>query len=200
MKNTFIFLFVILFVTACNNEMDENVQNKVQSGSPEVVLQERDPSLPKEWSQKKTGIQLSTKAVWPVDQYIGRSYTIGNSILGDNQNVRLPVVDYNKIKDQVIHDNTGKTNIEISTYAGYDRYEKNVEVEKKVSSGFSLNLGLFKIGRKKKISEKFNESLIEESRRVYGEVSIEVRSGTYLVSTTSSATKKWRQILWLITF
>lgn len=190
MKNSYLFLSVVLLITACNNEIDENVQSKIQNGSSEVVLQVRDPNLPTEWSKKKTGMELSTKAYWPVDQYIGRSYMIGNAIIGDPENVRLPVLNYSKIKDDVTPDNPGKAKIDVLTYANYDRFEKKAEIERKISSGFSLNLGLFKIGRKKKLNEKFNESIINESTRVYGEVSIEVRNGSYIMSATSSATKK----------
>lgn len=65
------------------------------------------------------------------------------------------------------------------------RYETNSQVSKTVKSGFSLNVGLFKIGREKKMTELFKSSSSFGMNCVYGELNIEIKGNQYeLLSTT----------------
>lgn len=178
----------MLLFAACTNEMT-GPQVGIESGTQkEVVLQERASYLPTEWTVKKKS-KPATRSVQSVEEYIGRSYDIGNTILGDPDNVRLPVLDYEKIKSRVISDFAGTTEIASYAYADYDRYEENVLETKKVSSGFSLNLLIFKFGREKKTTETFKTQTINENRQVFGEVDVEVRDQAYQISTTSATLK-----------
>ena len=189
MKRTIISLLSgMLLFAACTNEMT-GPQAGIESGTQkEVVLQERASYLPTEWTVKKNS-KPATRSVQSVEEYIGRSYDIGNTILGDPDNVRLPVLDYEKIKSRVISDFAGTTEIASYAYADYDRYEENVLETKKVSSGFSLNLLIFKFGREKKTTETFKTQTINENRQVFGEVDVEVRDQAYQISTTSATLK-----------
>ena len=178
----------MLLFAACTNEMT-GPQADIESGDQkEVVLQERASYLPTEWTVEKKS-KPATRSVQSVEEYIGRSYDIGNTILGDPDNVRLPVLDYEKIKSRVISDFAGTTEIASYAYADYDRYEENVLETKKVSSGFSLNLLIFKFGREKKTTETFKTQTINENRQVFGEVDVEVRDQAYQISTTSATLK-----------
>ena len=63
-------------------------------------------------------------------------------------------------------------------------------VTQKVSSGFNLNLGLFKIGRQKSTTEKFYDFLSNSQKSVFGETEIEVRHRKHELQTISSARKR----------
>lgn len=187
-RSTISLLSGMLLFAACTNEMT-GPQADIESGDQkEVVLQERASYLPTEWTVEKKS-KPATRSVQSVEEYIGRSYDIGNTILGDPDNVRLPVLDYEKIKSRVISDFAGTTEIASYAYADYDRYEENVLETKKVSSGFSLNLLIFKFGREKKTTETFKTQTINENRQVFGEVDVEVRDQAYQISTTSATLK-----------
>lgn len=190
MKNIFKYSLIILLTTACSNKMDELADNTNQQNSSEVILQERDPNLPTEWTTKKP--RTSTRAELPSELYIGRSYDVGNTIIGDVENVRLPVLRIDKIEEEekVEHDFAGATAIMKFAYADYDRYEKNVSTMKTINTGFSLNLKVFKIGRTKKITETFNSNSVSTNERVYGQVDIEVRHKSHLISATSGSAKE----------
>ena len=187
-RSTISLLSGMLLFAACTNEMT-GPQAGIESGDQkEVVLQERASYLPTEWTVEKKS-KPATRSVQSVEEYIGRSYDVGNTILGDPDNVRLPVLDYEKIKSRVISDFAGTTEIASYAYADYDRYEENVLETKKVSSGFSLNLLIFKFGRQKETTETFKSQTIDENRQVFGEVGIEVRDKAYQISTTSATLK-----------
>ena len=69
------------------------------------------------------------------------------------------------------------------------RYETNSQVSRTVKAGFSLNLGLFKIGREKKMTELFKTSFSSESNCVYGELNLEIKGSQYELLTTAAKRK-----------
>ena len=80
---------------ACT-ESDETLFDRTEdhlSEPVEIVVQERDPSLPAE-PTRIGGISpsavLGSEFIQP-DDFIGRGYKIGNTILGDPENVSIPV-------------------------------------------------------------------------------------------------------------
>lgn len=48
---------------------------------------------------------------------------------------------------------------------------KNTEMTKKVESGFSINVGLFSLGRKKTVTELFKTNTVNLSQELTGEAS-----------------------------
>ena len=187
-RSTISLLSGMLLFAACTNEMT-GPQADIESGDQkEVVLQERASYLPTEWTVEKKS-KPATRSVQSVEEYIGRSYDVGNTILGDPDNVRLPVLDYEKIRSKVTSDFTGTTEISTYAYANYDRYEKNVLDTDKFNSGFSINLLVFSFGRSKNVTETFQTQVIDENRQVFGEVDVEVRDKAYQISTTSATLK-----------
>ena len=166
-RSTISLLSGMLLFAACTNEMT-GPQADIESGDQkEVVLQERASYLPTEWTVEKKS-KPATRSVQSVEEYIGRSYDVGNTILGDPDNVRLPVLDYEKIRSKVTSDFTGTTEISTYAYANYDRYEKNVLDTDKFNSGFSINLLVFSFGRSKNVTETFQTQVIDENRQVFG--------------------------------
>ena len=191
------FLLTTLLVAACTNENDmltghADSRSSNQSDSV-VILQERNQNLPTEWSRKVAHTR-SARSFTPLEDYVGYAYNIGNSFLGDYENITFPVIDLTKLRDNfpsaVSGQNIGETTITKNVYTDYDKYVQNSNITKKVTSGFSLNLGLFKLGRKKTHTETFINNEISESKKVYGELSIEFKHGKYTLNTTNVVMKK----------
>lgn len=189
MKKYILSAFVLCFATACEKNLieEELLDTKQES---EVILQERDPNLPTAWARSQKNILKTASAQpssnWPINAYIGRSYTIGNSIIGDPANIRGPILDYDKIQDIVTADPIRRTTIDIFSYSDYNRFEEKTSITKKISTGFSLNLGLFSLGRKKFTEEKFNTHQFNQNKNVLGQVDVEVREDLYQISLTPS--------------
>lgn len=165
-------------------------------GSSPIVVQERDPALPTEPSR----IRLHTRSVASgsefiePDDYIGRGYKIGNTILGDPENFSIPVFQRLKLKADYpgyfVNTSLLKTAVNYFAYTTDEEYEAKANVTKKVSSGFKLNLGLFSIGRKRTMEESFSTYDYRRSQDSYGELNIEFRRALYQLSISSLVNKR----------
>lgn len=189
----------------CSNEEDI-----VSETMPEkaILLQERDKSIPEVRNLPLIACDsIRTRSIGPNDEIIGNSdallgysYSIGNSILGDMENVKFPVLDLEKIKSMgttyITRKQLNSTFNYAFAYNGMARYEENSQVSKTVKTGFSLNLGLFKIGREKKMTELFKSSFSTSSNAVYGELNLGLRNSQFELLSTSDKLKTYaRQCL-----
>lgn len=203
MKN-FIRLTTVLSITilffACNNDNDDyNNWGSNQNESSDVILKERDRNLPEVVTRKMILEHKPTARANGVDEgkignsdiLLGYSYTIGSSIIGEYNNVLLPVVDVKKVKEvdaSYVDPKYLNTNFTHSfAYSNFERYETNSTVTKKVSSGVSLNLGVFKIGRKKTTSEIFKYSLTSSAKVVYGELNLDIKNSSFRLQGSDGA-------------
>ena len=201
MKKTFLFTTLISFIgvfQSCSQQ-DESFETLLYTkNTQDIVLQERSHLLPDVRSSKiykdKNSCSRSTgtngEIIGNSDVLLGYSYDVGNSIIGDYTNVRFPILDLDKVKalsaSNVVPKALNTTEKEISTYYGMEEYESKSSVNKKVKSGFSLNIaGIFKFGRTKTISEIFRDSIIRSNNVVYGELGLQLRKGSFSILTTS---------------
>ena len=196
-KNTSLIIasFFTLMFAACSNDTDEiNRIGNSDSKSPDIILQERDSKLPKVKTQSLVLEDTKTRATGPngeiignSDKLLGFSYTVGNSIMGDISNVLYPIVDINKVKNAdngyVVPKLLNGNFTHAYTYSDFDRYEYNSTVTKKVASGFSLNLGLFKFGRKKTTTEVFTTQITSSRNYVFGELNLDIRNSSFSLQT-----------------
>ena len=199
MKKLFISLCIILFTISCTNEEETNnytpVDNQSNSTS-EIILQERNSSLPRVWS-KKTAQRVTTRASFTdATDFLGCSYAVenGTSIIGDFANAKYPVVNMKKLLERypsyINPKELRTTETKALSYSDFDRLEKNKTFTKTVKSGFSLNLGPFKFGRQKTIKETFVHNTDDSEKVVHGELSIEVVNGMLNLQTAPSALRK----------
>lgn len=85
----------------------------------------------------------------------------------------------------------GKGEAQSFAYTGFDRYTENSSTTKKINNaGFTLNLGLFSLGAHKTMTEVFTTSKVEESKRIFGELNIQIRDASYYMQTSSNIIKK----------
>lgn len=169
------------------------------------VLQDRDPNLPERLqyvdlqnasraSDQSTGLHVSN------DRLLGFGYKIGNSILGDMQNVSWPVVDINKVRQlsgtYTYSMDMNESKSDYYTYTDFDRYVEKSKVSRTVTSGFSINLLLFKIGRKKKTTTSLINIDSLTSKSVFGELNVIYKTGKFSLNTLPTSLKLyWRKCL-----
>lgn len=195
----FLLIFTALFSVFACTKSDETYFVPTDDASQEpalIVVQERDPTLPAEPSRigslaKKS---VAENGFIQSDDFIGRAYKIGNTILGDPENFSIPVFQRLKLKTDYpgYFTNTSlmKTEINYFAYTTDEEYEAKTNVTNKVSSGFKLNLGLFSIGRKKKMEQSFSTYDYQRTRDAYGELNIEFRRALYALRTSSLVNKR----------
>lgn len=196
-KCVFTIVISINLMASCTNDDDYMSSSYQNEETDNIVLQNRQVSVPH--VQKlplKAIMDNSTRSgsnrvdlIGDSDEMLGYSYTVGNSIIGDMENVKYPVLDLEKVKAKystsIIKKSLGSSSSYSFSYNGMSRYETNSQVSKTVKSGFSLNVGLFKIGREKKMTELFKSSSSFGMNCVYGELNIEIKGNQYeLLSTT----------------
>ena len=75
------------------------------------------------------------------------------------------------------------------SYSDYDSYASKLSQTKKVSSGFQLNLGLFKLGRKKKTEETFKSELTSSQKVVYGELNLLLKNSSFNLQASDGSRK-----------
>ena len=202
--NKLYYLFMgILFITIMNSCSNEDVVPSIESHSwaEDIILQKRSTSVPKAKNMPFRAINKkqtrsyagNNDMIGDSEILLGYSYTVGNSIVGSIENVKFPVLDLNKIKTKYSTSITRKQLNSTGNYAfsynGMSRYETNSQVSRTVKAGFSLNLGLFKIGREKKMTELFKNSFSSESNCVYGELNLEIKGSQYELLTTAAKRK-----------
>lgn len=203
-KNYFIYAVLSLMAVNCTNEdsleygNDSNTDNR-HGGI--TVLKERNPSLPKEVKNRPVVVEKrevrgntdNGAMIGNSDALLGYSYVVGNSILGDYENVGSPVISIEKVKeygeDYITSKNLQKYSAERFSYSDYDRYESHLFESKKVDSGFKLNLGLFKIGRKKTMTSVFKSDVVSEEKAVYGELNLLYQHSSFALQASDGSRK-----------
>ena len=202
--NKLYYLFMgILFITIMNSCSNEDIVPSIESHSwaEDIILQKRSTSVPKAKNMPFRAINKkqtrsyagNNDMIGDSEILLGYSYTVGNSIVGSIENVKFPVLDLNKIKTKyptsITRKQLNSTGNYAFSYNGMSRYETNSQVSRTVKAGFSLNLGLFKIGREKKMTELFKTSFSSESNCVCGELNLEIKGSQYELLTTAAKRK-----------
>lgn len=199
MKKFILFSFIILFAISCNN--DDEISNSTSpynqdDSTSEIILKERDPNLPRVWS-KKTTPRANTRASYTdATDFLGNSYAIenGTSIIGDFSNARFPIVNMKKLLERypsyIVAKELRTTSTEAMSYASFERLETTSSYTKTIKSGFSLNIGPFKMGRTKNITDVFKHNTDNSEQAVHGELSVEVINGMISLQTAPSALKR----------
>lgn len=183
------------FLLSCNNdELSQDIQDGVQK---QLILKERDAKYPLQLESDSyrerhdQGSRTSYSINDPLDavQYLGRGFKITTVPVADVQNLTWPVVDLEKF-ERDFHGSIAKkpmleSSVHYFSYANFDRYSQNSSTTKKIDGGFKIKLWAFSIGAKRKMTEVFTKSIVEESNRVFGELNIDIRK--YLIEMQTSS-------------
>lgn len=191
-----------VFVISCEEHNLLNSGNKQNTSliTGVTVLQERNPSLPSTVRDVPVQLKGKTRAtnesgalIGNSDQILGYSYKVGNSILGDYENVGDQIIDIDKVKKLQTSYITSKALQqyipEVLTYSDMDSYVSVLNKTKKVISGFSVNLGLFKVGRKKTTTETFRSFSCSTDKIVFGELNLFYKNSSFNMQVSDGALK-----------
>ncbi|AKH95173.1 hypothetical protein [Elizabethkingia anophelis] len=192
--------FSLLLLASCARDLVSDLGNTDPIQTGDIILQKRNPGLTTMLSNPKMNrLARSSDNPTPLDhpfRYLGYTYKFGNYIVGHSDNIGRQIIDVQALYlDPVMKGYSDvipilTTDAKTSTYASYDRFEKNTEMTKKVESGFSINLGLFSLGRKKTVNELFKTNTVNLSQELTGEVDLMYTHSRVWLDNVSGAQKR----------
>lgn len=200
MKNIiFLFSSLLILLSSCTDSNDDLRTNSVLSKDI-VVLKERDPNTPWNPSTYKSKFTSETKSISPrstsvpTRDYLGYSLKNNTYPFEDTRNLGNPVVNLSQLtKDYPSYTISWKNNTGEATsfsYSSFDRYLSNSSISKTVNGGFSLNLGLFKIGSEHSYTTVFSNSLVNDRNTTFGELNVVVRDSCHRMQISSNIKEK----------
>ena len=144
-----------LFI-ACSEDLNlcaqQNTVVETDYSCDDVILQERNPSLPDVITGKPSFDEELTRSgemIGGTDKYLGYGYKLlkGNYIPSDFDNFTHSILDIESLKEydeSYIDENYPNWNDQSSfAYYDFNNYTHFSSISKTVKSGFSLNLGFF---------------------------------------------------------
>lgn len=188
MKNVLVVL-LLLFIISCNqSDIDYDV-NCVSFSDGEVL---KDRTANKKWSSyEESGYsnknQVRNSDILHLGDVVGYTYNF-NEENDPFVNVGIPAINMDKFKKE----NPGyysersipSQSSNYFSFTSFDKYEHHYKDTKIVNAGFSLNLGLFSIGAKRKHTKVFSEQSVNENNRVFGQYYIQVTDSLYRIAIT----------------
>lgn len=192
----------MIIFTQCANDEDSlrNIEDEKANAENEVIIPRsshmpdvnRYKSLNEMFPSTRTS-QNGEPEICNDESFLGSGYTVGNSIIGDYSNVNYHVVDLEKVRsfgsNRILSKGLQTSDRVSFTYSNFDQYADSCSIVKKISSGFSINLGIFKIGRKKLTTEVFKSAFVSSNQSVYGELNLLIRKGQFKLETSPASIK-----------
>lgn len=209
------FFYVIIlsaaipFFIACSDCLDLSTSQmsaiETENSGGDVVIQKRNPNLPKVVTKAPTfeeGLTRNNETTGSSDKFLGYGYKLynGNYIPSDFDNFTHSILNIEAIKaydESYVDEKFPNWNDQSSyTYYNFDDYTHFSTESKTIKTGFSLNLGLFSIGKKRTTVETFRTFINETMEQTYGEMNILFAHGKFMLLNSSGSTKVYaRQFL-----
>lgn len=178
---------------------------ETENSGGDVVIQKRNPNLPKVVTKAPTfeeGLTRNNETTGSSDKFLGYGYKLynGNYIPSDFDNFTHSILNIEAIKaydESYVDEKFPNWNDQSSyTYYNFDDYTHYSTESKTIKTGFSLNLGLFSIGKKRTTVETFRTFINETMEQTYGEMNILFAHGKFMLLNSSGSTKVYaRQFL-----
>ena len=200
---------VIPFFIACSDNLDLPTSQmsaiEAENSEGDVVIQKRNPNLPEVVTKAPTfeeGLTRNNATIGSSDKFLGYGYKLynGNYIPSDFDNFTHSILNIEAIKaydESYVDEKYPNWNDQSSyTYYNFDDYTHFSTESKTIKTGFSLNLGLFSIGKKRTTVETFSTFINETMEQTYGEMNILFAHGKFMLLNSSGSTKVYaRQFL-----
>ena len=200
---------VIPFFIACSDNLDLPTSQmsaiEAENSEGDVVIQKRNPNLPEVVTKAPTfeeGLTRNNSTIGSSDKFLGYGYKLynGNYIPSDFDNFTHSILNIEAIKaydESYVDEKYPNWNDQSSyTYYNFDDYTHFSTESKTIKTGFSLNLGLFSIGKKRTTVETFRTFINETMEQTYGEMNILFAHGKFMLLNSSGSTKVYaRQFL-----
>lgn len=200
---------VIPFFIACSDNLDLPTSQmsaiEAENSEGDVIIQKRNPNLPEVVTKAPTfeeGLTRNNATTGSSDKFLGYGYKLynGNYIPSDFDNFTHSILNIEAIKaydESYVDEKFPNWNDQSSyTYYNFDDYTHYSTESKTIKTGFSLNLGLFSIGKKRTTVETFRKFINETMEQTYGEMNILFAHGKFMLLNSSGSTKVYaRQFL-----
>ena len=200
---------VIPFFIACSDNLDLPTSQmsaiEAENSEGDVVIQKRNPNLPEVVTKAPTfeeGLTRNNATIGSSDKFLGYGYKLynGNYIPSDFDNFTHSILNIEAIKaydESYVDEKYPNWNDQSSyTYYNFDDYTHFSTESKTIKTGFSLNLGLFSIGKKRTTVENFRTFINATMEQSYGEMNILFAHGKFMLLNSSGSTKVYaRQFL-----
>lgn len=200
---------VIPFFIACSDNLDLPTSQmsaiEAENSEGDVVIQKRNPNLPEVVTKAPTfeeGLTRNNATIGSSDKFLGYGYKLynGNYIPSDFDNFTHSILNIEAIKaydESYVDEKYPNWNDQSSyTYYNFDDYTHFSTESKTIKTGFSLNLGLFSIGKKRTTVETFRTFINETMEQTYGEMNILFAHGKFMLLNSCGSTKVYaRQFL-----
>lgn len=198
LKKLLSIVWLTCFLVSCNEDLKQTSKEKKLTLNGAIVLKERAPSSPLILSKRrKLKPPLKTKSeAESFSNFLGRSLKTEELPLTDYRNFGWEVIEIddfirdtpNSYHNDPIHTSDSKA----FTYSTFSRYVQKSTINRKVKSGFSLNLGVFSIGAKHSMERTFSKTKISDYNRVFGEVHCMYKASRYWLKNSSLDIKKMK--------
>ncbi|MGS2765068.1 MAC/perforin domain-containing protein [Sinomicrobium sp. M5D2P9] len=207
-NNLAICLISSAIIMSCSENDESSLdQNHVNAQKDTIVLVERasdNAFLLSNKSERNTSFKLQSSGekglpdgMLDVKYYLGRSYNTTLGDIGNPDGVKYPVIDIEKYvtdyPDSYLSKQIRNSVAQSFSFSSFDRYEEKTKKSKKVSGGLSLNLGVFSVGAKHKYEKAFSSEVINESKRVFGELNVYVKDASYELFVSSNTLNKIKE-------
>ena len=200
MKRYLSIVFICLvIISSCSLDKENNFEDKETKGyCVSYTIKERDSRYPLNLDIYKRKAKKSPDSSEPLSlekgDYLGCSYRLDNFPLGTSQNIGIPIINMKKLKKQesiyVTEREIGQQTATAFSYSDFNRYANKSKETEKINSGIKLNLGIFSIGSKKTMESIFTNSIINENKRIFGELNVEVLAKRYAIEMSPNLQKK----------
>nr|WP_315420472.1 MAC/perforin domain-containing protein [uncultured Pedobacter sp.] len=206
-KSLLIIALFILTLVSCSKETFVHLPSNEQV-SDTITLIERTSKGPIYLSNKhlRSSFKLSNKSLMTtplpnttidIRYYLGRAYNISVSEIGSPDGVKFPVIDVERLvadnPDYFLSKRIGESVANRFSFSTFDRYQQKANKTQTITGGFSLNFGLFTIGSKNKFVKTFSSDVINEDKRVYGELNVNIKDASHEILFSSNVFKKVKE-------
>lgn len=200
MKQIFIILSLLVFFQSCVTD-GSSIESPLQNNS-DIVLQPRSEKLPE--ATNRPFVNESSRSIGPNGEqivnsraYLGYSYTVGNSIIGDPENIKYQVIDIEKVFENdpssISAVRLAKSSEDSYAYDSMDSFGEVVSKKIVKESGFSVHISKFKLGRKKTVTRLFKDSLTSTEKSVMGELNIMLANNSFKLLMGKNNIKKYSE-------
>ena len=126
---------------------------------------------------------------------MGYGYKTTDGNIGNSNNTTFKVLSLSKIKaineEYVESSQTKYFKAENYSFATFDSYEEKIRTTKKITSGFKIGIGKFRIGTKSTLSKIFSSHIISSKNSVYGELNMLYASNTFKLQSLAPSRKRF---------
>lgn len=186
------FFICLISAILLSCEKSEQLDNQLDF-QDEVVLKERPTAwvpyvyVKDVYSRSSNGQSLGMR------DFLGYSFRSSFVPIEDTRNLGQRIIDVSSLsKDYPSYFRYWKNlsrDAKVFSYSSFDDYSLKTDISKKVNHGFDLKLVFFNLGHKSHYTSTFGQTLINDTKSIFGELNIFVRDSCYRMQYSTNIQK-----------